>query len=71
MGLRQTLITALPGALLLTAALLLSACGGGESNVEAGNREQILHFGNGTEPQELDPHIVTGVPESNIINALL
>ncbi len=71
MGLRQTLITALPGALLLTAALLLSACGGGESNVAAGNREQILHFGNGTEPQELDPHIVTGVPESNIINALL
>ena len=51
--------------------LLLSACGGGESNVEAGNRDKILHFGNGTEPQELDPHIVTGIPEHNIIHALL
>ena len=56
---------------LLPALLLLSACGGGETNVERGNREKILQFGNGTEPQELDPHIVTGVPEHNIIDALL
>ncbi|WP_019530981.1 peptide ABC transporter substrate-binding protein [Dasania marina] len=49
----------------------LSACGGGESNVSKGNREGILHFGNGTEPQELDPHVVTGVPEHHIITALL
>jgi oligopeptide transport system substrate-binding protein len=56
--------------LSLLGALLLSACGSGETNVEAGNRDKILHFGNGTEPQELDPHIVTGVPEHNIIAAL-
>ena len=49
----------------------LVACGGGETNVSQGNREQILHWGNGTEPQELDPHIVTGVPEHHIIIALL
>ena len=54
--------------------LVLAGCGGsensGETLVEAGNREQILHFGNGTEPQGLDPHIVTGVPEHHIISAL-
>jgi oligopeptide transport system substrate-binding protein len=50
---------------------LVTACGGGERNVDTGNRDKILYFGNGTEPQELDPHIVTGVPEHNIIEALL
>lgn len=29
-----------------------------------------MHLGNGTEPQDLDPQIVTGVPENKIINAL-
>lgn len=57
--------------LTLAFCILLAACSGGESNVERGNREKILYFGNGTEPQDLDPHIVTGVPEHNIIDALL
>lgn len=48
----------------------LLACGGGESNVASGNRLGILHFGNGTEPQGLDPHIITGLPESHIVHAL-
>ncbi|HAD09240.1 MAG TPA: peptide ABC transporter substrate-binding protein [Porticoccaceae bacterium] len=69
-------VEAWPANLLLVFALLggsltLTGCGDGESNVERGNREQILHWGNGTEPQELDPHIVTGVPEHHIIVALL
>ncbi|CAA0116652.1 Periplasmic oligopeptide-binding protein [Halioglobus japonicus] len=51
-------------------ALSLFACGSGESNVVQGNREGILHVGNGTEPQGLDPHVVTGIPESNIVKAL-
>ena len=50
--------------------LSLIACGSGESNVVQGNREGILHVGNGTEPQGLDPHVVTGIPESNIVKAL-
>ena len=50
---------------------LLSACGGGENNVTKGSREGILHWGNGAEPQDLDPHIVTGVPEHHIIVCLL
>ncbi len=48
----------------------LLACGSGDSNVVQGNRDGILHFGNGAEPQGLDPHIVTGVPESHIVRAL-
>ncbi len=52
---------------LLTA---LNACTGGESNVTAGNRDGILHYGNGSEPQGLDPHVVTGVPENHLIRAL-
>ena len=30
----------------------------------------VLNFGNGTEPQDIDPQIVTGVPENKIVNAL-
>ncbi|MEX2367057.1 MAG: peptide ABC transporter substrate-binding protein [Pseudohongiellaceae bacterium] len=58
---------------LLLAAVLISACSGGDSGmtrVEQGNQQGILHLGNGTEPQGLDPHIVTGVPEHHIIQAL-
>lgn len=56
--------------ILITALVLLSACGRGESNVEKGNRQGILHKGNGTEPQSLDPHTATGVPEHKIISAI-
>lgn len=31
---------------------------------------QILNIGNGSEPKDLDPHTVTGVPESQIIQSL-
>ena len=50
---------------------LLLGCDLGPNNVESGNAKQILHIGNGAEPQDLDPHIVTGVTENNIITALL
>ena len=56
--------------LLIGTMVLIGACSQGESNVDVGNREQILHIGNGTEPQGLDPHVVTGVPEHHIISAL-
>ena len=54
----------------LLSVIALSACGAGESNVVQGNREGILHYGNGAEPQGLDPHVVTGVPENHVIRAL-
>ena len=56
-------------AVLLT-TLALAACTGGESNVEIGNRTGVLHFGNGSEPQGLDPHVVTGVPENKLVRAM-
>ena len=58
--------------LAITALILtLSSCGDYQSNVESGNREGTLHWGNGTEPQSLDPHIATGVPEHHIISSLM
>lgn len=38
--------------------------------VENGNKEQILHIGNGSDPSDLDPHITTGIPEYNIHTSL-
>lgn len=65
-GLRTLAVAA-----LVCATVLVSGCGNAETNVAKGNREQVLYWGNGTEPQELDPHIVTGVPENRIITAIL
>ena len=63
-------LNCLKALLLGSLSALLLACGGGESNVAQGNRDGILHYGNGSEPQGLDPHVVTGVPENHIIRAL-
>ena len=57
--------------LILLAASVLCGCGRRETRVEHGDREQILHLANRTEPQDLDPHIVTGVPEHYILMSLL
>ena len=56
--------------LVLAASCLIVSCSNGESNVVKGNRDGIIHVGNGTEPQSLDPHVVTGTPEINIVKAL-
>ena len=45
----------------------LVSCGESISPVDSGLDAQILHFGNGSEPQGLDPHIVTGVPEHHLL----
>ena len=59
---------------LVAALLMLTACGGdyqpagpigGESGTELAER-QVIHIGNGADPQTLDPHRAQGVPESNI-----
>jgi oligopeptide transport system substrate-binding protein len=52
------------------ACVALAACSGGKTRVEIGDETGWLQFGNGTEPQAIDPHITTGVPESRILNAL-
>jgi len=51
--------------------LFMAGCGKRETRVEIGNREGILHKGNKAEPQDLDPHIVEGTGEHQIISTLL
>src|ERR1051326_8273766 len=51
-------------------AWLFAGCTPPPTRVSFGDREQILFFGNGAEPQDVDPQIVTGVPEEHIITAL-
>ncbi|MBE7220493.1 MAG: peptide ABC transporter substrate-binding protein, partial [Caulobacteraceae bacterium] len=51
-------------------ALALPACRRRETPVEIGNREGIIHLGNGAEPRDLDPHTATSVTEANILSAL-
>ncbi len=60
-----------PAVLLLLAALALAGCGPRETRVDIGNREQVLHLGNGAEPQDLDPQLVTGVTEHHLIMSML
>ena len=61
---------------LLAALLCLTGCnreeqlGSGETLVEKANREGVLIMGNSNEPKGLDPQVVTGVLESNILRAL-
>ena len=49
----------------------LTACGPEQSNVRTGNAEQALYIGIGTEPEGLDPHLVTGVTEHYVLLSLL
>jgi len=55
---------------IMLAATLLAGCGQGESNVVSGNREGILHFSIGAEPQSLDPHVITSISDGKIARAL-
>src|SRR5215207_6494505 len=56
--------------ILIIVALGMGGCGRPETRVEHGNRQQILHFDNVAEPQDLDPQLVTGVPEHRLLTAL-
>lgn len=51
-------------------AAMLSACAGGETEADRAARDGILLLGNGTEPKTLDPGLVSGVPERDIVGAL-
>jgi oligopeptide transport system substrate-binding protein len=53
---------------LITSAILLTAVA--TLPLPANAAPKILQFGNGTEPQDLDPQVVTGIPEHRLINAL-
>ncbi|MCH2155538.1 MAG: peptide ABC transporter substrate-binding protein [Opitutales bacterium] len=66
--------------LALTLIPFLTHCGGPSGDdLDSGRKTKadeaaatgILLRGNGNEPQGLDPHVVTGVPENKIISALM
>jgi oligopeptide transport system substrate-binding protein len=50
---------------LFAVCLALAGCG-----AETDSDRMIIRIGNGTEPEGLDPHIVTGVPEHHILLTL-
>lgn len=54
-------------------SILLAAgagCAKRETPVQRGVREQILHRGNATEPESLDPHLVRGAVEWTLVGSL-
>ncbi len=61
--------TTLQSISLLLSVAAISSCEK-ESSVETYTNQKILIKGNTTEPQGLDPQVVTGVVESNIIRSL-
>ena len=55
---------------VLVVTFLFGGCKNKTSLVEDGITQQVLHVGNGLEPQDLDPHIITGISEIKILSAL-
>ncbi|MEI6465519.1 MAG: peptide ABC transporter substrate-binding protein [Verrucomicrobiota bacterium] len=61
--------------LLLLGALFTAGCGKSKkptatTGAATGGVPQIWHVGNGSEPQDLDPQAITGVPEHKLMMAL-
>ena len=54
----------------LASGFLASGCARRETPVQAGIRDQVLYLGNGSEPRDLDPHIVVSYNDFNIVLAL-
>lgn len=50
--------------------MLPSACVQRETAVQRGNREQVLHRSLGYDVTDLDPHVVTGIAEGEVLRAL-
>ncbi len=54
----------------VAAAVSVAGCGARETRAGKASVEGVLLVGNGAEPQELDPHLVSGVPEHRLLSAL-
>ena len=57
-------------AFLIAMALVVSGCGKRATRVAQGNKDQVLHVGNYAEPVDLDPHVVSALPEYHLMKAL-
>ncbi len=49
---------------------MVGGCRKALTPVERGSRDQILELGNGAEPSDLDPQIITSTPDAQIVRAL-
>ena len=58
-----------PALILTITALFLVSCSQ-DSPVSRATKQKVLLMGNTAEPRGLDPHIVSGVLENNIIRGL-
>ena len=56
--------------LVLFVAIASTGCGPREGAVQAGNREQILHYGIGHDLADLDPHLATQASDHHVLSAL-
>ena len=52
---------------LLFLLVFFTSCGNNVSTVDSGWEHKIFHFGNGSEPQGVEPPIVKVVPEHQIL----
>ncbi|MDO8538946.1 MAG: peptide ABC transporter substrate-binding protein [Opitutaceae bacterium] len=59
-----------PVTCLLSALLFFTGCPQRETAVQRGNRDQILHRSLGYDVVDLDPHLVTGIAEGEVMRAL-
>jgi oligopeptide transport system substrate-binding protein len=55
---------------VLAVASLQTGCLKRETNVQRGDREQVLHRGMGADPNDLDPHLATNISEVDLASAL-
>jgi len=56
--------------LVLLCVSFTTGCPRRETPVERGIREQVFHRGLGADPSELDPHVISGLPDINVASAL-
>lgn len=56
--------------IIALATLTLAGCAKHGAAVDAGNRDQVIHIGNLTEPADLDPHVISSQQDANITMAL-
>lgn len=63
-------LSSLPGAILGVLLLAQAGCAKRETPVEKGIREQTLHRGLSADPFELDPHVISALPEINVVSTL-
>jgi oligopeptide transport system substrate-binding protein len=66
----RPLVRSVSALCLLASLLCVAACAKRETLVQRGNREQVLHRSLGYEVTDLDPHLVTGIAEGDVLRAL-